>query len=431
MNDARFLRCDTILSHLAKQDTQVTVVTAKHKLLDLVPSVQMLAMLLAAQLLSSSAQLSSGLPSSAVKFSVEKIDQAAAVNHRISDVLSALDRPIPSIYSPDATLFCLEAGLRLLYIERKTQLDRFKAEWHGNSLKPHHVHRSGVPHSIPPIELFGGRSFYYLTTTDYVQHKYSPGSVEANSFYAGIDRILGGFHELGAVVGVTSDHGMNDKVHIAIFAHPDPCLLTCVIAVSPQTRYDGSPAVVYLESTLQAAGFSSRVILPITDPYVVHHGALGSFATVYLDAPPSKVAEPPASELSHPTHLHVPTRVDKHRLHAAMSLLRKLPGVYTVLDNHEASKAFDLPSDRIGDIVVIGDEHTALGRSPEFHDLSQVPHLRSHGGLSETTVPLLINRPLKAEYSKALTRGTLRNFSLFDILLNGVIDDRKVHQEWP
>jgi hypothetical protein len=24
------------------------------------------------------------------------------------------------------------------------------------------------------------------------------------------------------------------------------------------------------------------VILPITDPYVVHHGALGSFATVYL-----------------------------------------------------------------------------------------------------------------------------------------------------
>jgi phosphonoacetate hydrolase len=26
------------------------------------------------------------------------------------------------------------------------------------------------------------------------------------------------------------------------------------------------------------------VILPITDPYVVHHGALGSFATVYLPA---------------------------------------------------------------------------------------------------------------------------------------------------
>jgi hypothetical protein len=47
---------------------------------------------------------------------------------------------------------------------------------------------------------------------------------------------------------------------------------------------DGTPDVIYLQDWFDArlgAG-AARVILPITDPYVVHHGALGSFATVYL-----------------------------------------------------------------------------------------------------------------------------------------------------
>ena len=42
--------------------------------------------------------------------------------------------------------------------------------------------------------------------------------------------------------------------------------------------------MIYLQDVLDGwlgAG-RARVILPITDPYVVHHGALGSFATVYL-----------------------------------------------------------------------------------------------------------------------------------------------------
>ncbi len=60
---------------------------------------------------------------------------------------------------------------------------------------------------------------------------------------------------------LTADHGMNDK-HGA----------------------DGSPNVIYLQDVLDelaTAPGTARVILPITDPYVVHHGALGSFATVY------------------------------------------------------------------------------------------------------------------------------------------------------
>src|SRR3546814_4365970 len=47
---------------------------------------------------------------------------------------------------------------------------------------------------------------------------------------------------------------------------------------------DGSPNVLYLQSALDAflGEGEARTILPITDPYVVHHGALGSYATVYL-----------------------------------------------------------------------------------------------------------------------------------------------------
>jgi phosphonoacetate hydrolase len=44
--------------------------------------------------------------------------------------------------------------------------------------------------------------------------------------------------------------------------------------------------VIYLQDVLDGwlGEGGTRVILPITDPYVVHHGALGSFATVYLPA---------------------------------------------------------------------------------------------------------------------------------------------------
>ena len=101
----------------------------------------------------------------------------------------------------------------------------------------------------------------YLSTTDYVQHKAAPGSEAANAFYAMIDRYLGALDAAGAVVVLTADHGMNDK-HLA----------------------DGAPDVLYLQDVLDGSlgAGAARVILPITDPYVVHHGALGSFATVYL-----------------------------------------------------------------------------------------------------------------------------------------------------
>ena len=102
----------------------------------------------------------------------------------------------------------------------------------------------------------------YLSTTDYVQHKCEPGSAGANAFYAMMDGYLAQLDALGWAIGLTADHGMNAK--------HDPAT--------------GRPNVIYLQDAFDGwyGAQAARVILPITDPYVVHHGALGSFATVYL-----------------------------------------------------------------------------------------------------------------------------------------------------
>ena len=79
---------------------------------------------------------------------------------------------------------------------------------------------------------------------------------------------MGAAHETLEAVGVerylilTADHGMNAK-------HDE----------------QGAPDVIYLQTLLDEwlGGDQARVILPITDPYVVHHGALGGYATAYLD----------------------------------------------------------------------------------------------------------------------------------------------------
>ena len=92
----------------------------------------------------------------------------------------------------------------------------------------------------------------YLSTTDYIQHKHAPGAEVANAFYAMMDRYWSELDALGCIIVLTADHGMNAK-------HAE----------------SGQPVVVYLQSLLDewAGEGKTRVILPITDPYVVHHGA--------------------------------------------------------------------------------------------------------------------------------------------------------------
>jgi phosphonoacetate hydrolase len=266
-----------------------------------------------------------------VCFSSEQADGTTLAEHGVEDVLGLVGLPLPSVYSAALSEFVLAAGVKLMESRRPDLM--------------------------------------YLSTTDYVQHKHAPGTREANAFYRMMDGYLARLHGLGAVVAVTADHGMNAKTDAA-----------------------GAPAVVYLQDVLDGwlgAG-QARVILPITDPYVVHHGALGSFATVY-----------------------VPATVDASALGRR---LQALAGVEIVLSREAACGRFELPPDRMGDLVVISGRHVVLGTAAARHDLSGLDApLRSHGGLSEQRVPLLVNRR-----SGGPGPAARRNFDVFDVALNRV-----------
>jgi len=268
----------------------------------------------------------------AIAFSSEKADQATVAGNGIGGVLARVGMKLPEVYSADLSEFVMAAGVSILGRERPDLM--------------------------------------YLSTTDYVQHKAAPGTPIANAFYAMMDRYVGALDAAGAVLVLTADHGMNDK-HLP----------------------NGEPDVIYLQTLLDEwlGATKARVILPITDPYVVHHGALGSFATIYL-----------------------PTGVEG--VDALLDRLRSVEGVDVALTSAEACSRFELPADRIGDIVVISTIHKVLGTSRERHDLSGLSEpLRSHGGLTEQVVPMIANRNV------ALAEGhRLRNFDVFDVALNRV-----------
>jgi phosphonoacetate hydrolase len=208
----------------------------------------------------------------------------------------------------------------------------------------------------------------FLSTSDYVQHRHPPGSPEANEFYKMIDSKLSEFHVNDVTLVITADHGMNSKTNAA-----------------------GEPCVIFLQTLLDDwfGRHSSTVILPITDPYVAHHGSLGSFACIYLR--------------------------NRELITQLISRLTDLKGIELVLDGDAAATQFELPADRIGDVVVCADRQSVLGTRREDHDLSQLTHpLRSHGGLAEREVPMLFNRPLPTDAAAE----SLHNYDAFWIGLN-------------
>ena len=270
-------------------------------------------------------------------FSAERADQATRETCGIDDVLSLVGMPAPPVYSAELSELVLAAGVEVL---RREQPD-----------------------------------VMYLSLTDYIQHKHAPGSPVANDFYAMLDRYAERLDALGARLVITADHGMNAK--------------------SDDT---GAPQVVYLQQHLDewlGAG-AARVILPITDPYTVHHGALGSFATVYLPS-------------------YLPSTADAATL---AERLNALPGIELVLPNAEACERFELPPDRTGDLVVVSETDVALGTSPDRHDLSGLDApLRSHGGLSEQRVPFLVNRRVEG----LPPDHRLRNYDAYWVATNFVV----------
>lgn len=307
MNDVRFLRAPTIFKGFYDAGGKVAVVTAKDKL---------------------RALLGAGLAfgdGRAVCFSAERSDTTTQAENGIDNAAQWLGMPVPEVYSAGLSEFVFAAGVKLLETVRPDVM--------------------------------------YLTTTDYVQHKYAPGTPQANAFYEMFDRYLMQLDALGAAIVVTADHGMKAK-------HTP----------------DGAPDVVYVQDILDdwLGKDAARVILPITDPYVVHHGALGSFATAYL---------PDGTDIA-----------------GVMTRLQGIEGIDVVLSNADAASRFELPADRIGDIVLVSAVHKTIGTSAHRHDLAALDEpLRSHGGLSEQAVPFIVNRAAQV----LPDAPELRNFDAF------------------
>jgi phosphonoacetate hydrolase len=242
-------------------------------------------------------------------------------------------RQRPDMYSADLSLYVLDAGVRLL--ER------------------------------------GDVRLLYLSLSDYVQHAHAPGEAAADAFHRAVDDRVRRLMELGAIVGLVADHGMNAK-----------------------------PRVIFLEDELRErfGQGAARVICPITDPFVRHHGALGSFVRVYASNPA--------------------------QIPAMIAASAALPGIAGVFSRAEAARRFELPYDREADFVVLGDAATAIGAARAEHDLSGLAghSLRSHGGQGEQRVPFILSHRLTAEYRRRAEAGGLCNYDIFDFALNGIGD---------
>ncbi|OKL56703.1 hypothetical protein UA08_08015 [Talaromyces atroroseus] len=313
ITDDSLLRGSTLLEQMSIRGVRVAAITAKDKLRKI---------------------LAHGLKE-AICFSAERAGKCTLEENGIENVEDWIGRSAPSQYSGDLSLFVLDAGIKLLE---------------------------------------EGRSdFLYLTLSDYIQHKYAPGSKQADEFMKGIDARLKKLIALAPIVGVTGDHGMSQK-----------------------SNAEGEPNILFLEDSLgeRFGTGSSRVICPITDPFVRHHGALGSFVRVYLK--------------------------DLTRLDDVLAYCQSLPYVDIALSGKEAAEKYDMPLDREGDIVVISKPHTVIGSRKAEHDLSQVRDhpLRSHGGISEQDIPIIASKPVR-DVEEAITKAW-RNYDIFDLVLNWV-----------
>jgi len=292
MNDPEFLRAPTIFEKYYEAGARIAVVTAKDKL---------------------RALLGNGLhfnDKRAICFSAEKSDQANIKENGIDSVNNWLDMSVPEVYSQDLSEFVMVAGVKLM-----------------KEFKP---------------------DIMYLSTTDYIQHKYAPGHEVANKFYAMFDKYIGLLDDTGATIIITADHGMK-----------------------PKSKEDNSPNAIFLQDHLDSffGKGKTKVILPITDPYVVHHGALGSFATIYLN--------------------------NNEDLNEVISEIKKIKDIEVVLNKEEACSKYNLPNDRMGDVICMSSEYMTIGSSKNKHNLSELKEpLRSHGGLHEREVPFIINKKI-------------------------------------
>lgn len=318
MTGPELLRSRTLLSVFADAGARVVSITAKDKL---------------RQQLGKGLDLTQGH----ISLSAEFAHRCSLADNGIENVLDLVGMPQPDMYSMDLSLFVLEAGIKLLARDKPDLM--------------------------------------FLSLTDYIQHKHAPGDPVSNTFYQRLDQAFGRLADLGAIVALTADHGMNDK-----------------------SRKDGTPNVIFLQDILdERLGEGTTVVIcPITDAFVRHHGALGGFVRVWCR--------------------------DSHVTPASIiDVIRDVPGIALALTREEACRQFDLPADREGDVAVIGDVGTVIGARQADHDLSnlQDARLRSHGAVTEARVPFILNCPLTEDYRIRSERFPLKSHHIFDFAING------------
>ena len=177
-------------------------------------------------------------------------------------------------------------------------------------------------------------------------------------------------------MALTADHGMGDK-----------------------SNENGEPNVIWLQDILdQSLGTGScRVICPITDAFVGHHGALGGFVRIYLG-----------------------NKDDQNKVY---EIVQGIEGVEKVWTAENVAKELEQPLDREGDLAVVADKRTVIGGSEKDHDLSALKgkRLRTHGSLHEASVPFILSEPLNDKYSNRAKENTLRSREIFEYALNGTV----------
>ena len=318
MTGPELLRTRSVMAEFSRHGVRVASITAKDKL---------------RQQLQKDMDLSGG----SVSFSAQYASQCSLAENGIDNVLDFVGRPQPDMYSADLSLFVLDAGIKLLETRRPDIL--------------------------------------YLSLTDFIQHGHAPGTPVSDQFHRDLDARFGRLAELGAIVALTADHGMNDKADA-----------------------NGEPNVIFLQDILDRdLGMgAATVICPITDAFVGHHGALGGFVRVYChqDRRPEEVLE----------------------------IVGGLPGVHRAWAAVDVARELEQPLDREGDVAVMGDKRTVIGGREADHDLSALKgsRLRTHGSLFEADVPFIISEPLQGPYAERAAAGGLRSRELFEFVLNGV-----------
>lgn len=284
-------------------------------------------------------QLQKGMDLSggSVSMSSQFADQCTMKENGIEDALEFVGRPQPDMYSADLSLFVLDAGIKLLEEKRPDIL--------------------------------------YLSLTDFIQHTHAPGTPVANQFYSDMDARFGRLRELGAVVALTADHGMGDKAN-----------------------ENGEPNVIWLQDILdkELGEGLTKVICPITDAFVGHHGSLGGFVRVYITG-----------------------ETKRERI---LEITENITGIEKVWTAENVAEELELPVDREGDIAIAGDKKTVIGGRQLDHDLSALKgqRLRTHGSLHEAHVPIVLSEPLNDAYARKAEQIPLRSNQIFDFAINGL-----------